>query len=45
MVLSGMAVAYGGYREEQAKARTQRYGLWSGDFEQPRDWRAAHDRK
>jgi endonuclease YncB( thermonuclease family) len=42
MVASGMAVAFGGYESQQAKARTEQRGLWSGDFEEPRDWRAKH---
>jgi endonuclease YncB( thermonuclease family) len=40
MVASGMAVAYGNYWNEQAKARAGRRGLWAGDFENPKDWRA-----
>lgn len=44
MVSSGMALAYGGYGSEQASARTGKRGLWAGDFEEPRDWRKAHDR-
>ncbi len=43
MVISGMAVAFGGYGNEQDKARSERRGLWAGDFEEPRDWRAMHD--
>jgi Staphylococcal nuclease homologue len=42
MVASGMAVAFGGYESQQAKARAERRGLWAGDFEKPRDWRAEH---
>lgn len=40
MVASGMAVAYGAYASEQAAARSRKAGMWSGEFEQPRDWRA-----
>ncbi|MFT3730965.1 MAG: thermonuclease family protein [Hyphomicrobium sp.] len=40
MVASGMAVAYGSYWNEQGKARAARKGLWSGEFEEPRAWRA-----
>ncbi|MBS0233683.1 MAG: thermonuclease family protein [Proteobacteria bacterium] len=43
MVISGMAVAFGGYGNEQDKARSERRGLWAGDFEEPRDWRATHE--
>ncbi|MGL4395693.1 MAG: thermonuclease family protein [Hyphomicrobium sp.] len=42
MVASGFAVAYGGYTREQADAKARRRGLWSGEFQQPRDWR--HER-
>ncbi len=42
MVSSGMAVAYGGYWNEQSIARAERRGLWAGEFQQPRDWRAEH---
>lgn len=39
MVASGFAVAYGAYLKEQGEAKARRRGLWSGEFEQPRDWR------
>lgn len=39
MVESGMAVAFGGYSDEERRARTDKRGLWSGEFERPRDWR------
>ncbi len=42
MVESGMAVAYGGYRAEERAAKAARRGLWSGEFQLPRDWR--HER-
>lgn len=42
MVASGMAVAYGGYLREQGEAKAKRRGLWSSEFQQPRDWR--HER-
>jgi endonuclease YncB( thermonuclease family) len=43
MVTSGMAVTFGGsYGNEQARARAERRGIWSGPFEEPRDWRAQH---
>lgn len=42
MVASGMAVAFGGYESLQAEARAARRGLWAGNFEVPRDWRAEH---
>jgi endonuclease YncB( thermonuclease family) len=40
MVASGMAVAYGAYNGEQDAARSSKTGIWAGDFENPRDWRA-----
>jgi endonuclease YncB( thermonuclease family) len=43
MVISGMAVAYGGYRSEEAKAKTEKRGIWAGEFDEPRKWRAKHN--
>ena len=43
MVASGMALAYGNYQSEESEARRSRRGLWSGEFERPRDWRG-HNR-
>lgn len=40
MVEAGMAVAYGGYRREEAAAKAARRGLWASEFQRPRDWRA-----
>ncbi|MBB3656910.1 endonuclease YncB(thermonuclease family) [Rhizobium sp. BK650] len=39
MVASGMAVAYGGYQQEEGQAKAQKLGLWAGRFEMPRDVR------
>jgi endonuclease YncB( thermonuclease family) len=39
MVLSGLAVSYGLYREEEETARQGRAGLWAGDFVRPQEWR------
>lgn len=39
MVASGLALAYGNYEKEEATARSARRGLWSGEFQRPRDWR------
>ena len=39
MVRRGMAVAYGAYNDEEAAARDEETGLWSGTFEMPEDWR------
>ncbi|MBY0559401.1 MAG: thermonuclease family protein [Hyphomicrobium sp.] len=43
MVQAGMAVAYGGYAEDEADARSSRRGVWSGEFEEPQKWRARHN--
>ncbi len=39
MVRRGMAVSYGSYREDEARARVEKIGLWSGTFEMPRSVR------
>lgn len=39
MVEQGYAVAFGGYEAEERVARNAKRGLWSGEFERPRDWR------
>ena len=43
MVRQGWAVAYGGYRGEEAQARKAKRGLWQGEFQRPRDWRIEHE--
>lgn len=43
MVRAGMAVAFGGYNDEEAEARSSRRGVWSGEFEAPQRWRAQHN--
>ncbi len=43
MVRQGWAVAYGGYRSEEAEARKAKRGLWQGEFQRPRDWRIEHE--
>jgi endonuclease YncB( thermonuclease family) len=48
MVTDGWAVAYPGrpdYVDDEEDARTARRGLWSGDFQPPKSWRRAHERK
>lgn len=42
MVASGFAVAYGGYVREEGDAKMRKRGLWSGEFQKPRDWRRDH---
>ncbi len=42
MVASGMALAYGNYEGEEQAARRAKRGLWSGEFERPRQWRSHH---
>lgn len=44
MVRAGWAVSYGGYRAEEAEARREKRGLWSGAFESPDEWRRDHRR-
>ena len=44
MVREGRAVAFGAYQAEEAEARARYAGLWAGEFERPRDWRARHPR-
>ncbi len=44
MVRHGWAVAEYGppdYRREERRAQRERLGLWAGEWERPRDWRAA----
>lgn len=43
MVAAGLALAYGDYTSEEARARAQKRGLWSGEFTRPRDWREEHN--
>jgi endonuclease YncB( thermonuclease family) len=42
LVRDGHAVAFGSYDAEEAEARAGYRGLWAGEFERPRDWRAKH---
>jgi endonuclease YncB( thermonuclease family) len=44
LVAAGWAVAYGGYKAEERKARAAKAGIWAGGFERPQDWRHAHGR-
>lgn len=44
MVEEGWAVSFGGYADAEAEARGKKRGLWTGSFEWPKDWRAAHPR-
>jgi hypothetical protein len=41
-VAAGWAIAYGGYFDEEDAARTEKLGLWAGDFARPREWRDTH---
>jgi endonuclease YncB( thermonuclease family) len=41
LVEAGWAVAYGGYGDAEASARAARNGMWAGEFDRPRDWRAS----
>jgi endonuclease YncB( thermonuclease family) len=44
LVAEGMAVSSGPYWREEGAARSARRGIWSGDFDQPRQWRNDHAR-
>lgn len=39
MVRRGYAISYGRFRAEEKAAKTAGLGLWSGEFETPRQWR------
>lgn len=39
MVASGFAVSYGRFKDAEQSAKAARKGLWSGEFQRPRDWR------
>jgi len=42
MVRQGWAVSFGAYRRAEAAAKRARKGIWSSQFERPRNWRAVH---
>jgi endonuclease YncB( thermonuclease family) len=42
MVRAGHAVAFGDYRQDEAAARAEQAGLWAGEFDMPRQWRAVN---
>ncbi len=44
MVRDGQAVAFGDYEREETEAKAAYRGVWAGEFERPRDWRARHPR-
>lgn len=44
MVRQGQAIAYGGYRSEEAEAKTAGRGLWALQFERPETWRRGQGR-
>lgn len=44
LVRDGHAVAYGGYRGEEAEAQAAGRGLWALDFERPETWRRRQGR-
>lgn len=44
LVQQGHAVAYGGYRSEEAEAKAAGRGLWALTFERPETWRRQHPR-
>ncbi len=46
MVEDGMAISFGGnYRHEEASARRAKFGMWSGQFERPQQWRRSNPRR
>lgn len=45
MVADGYAVAYGAYRREERRAKEARRGVWSGEFERPKEWRELNPRR
>lgn len=44
MVAEGLAVSSGGYWTEEAAARREGLGIWTGSFDSPRNWREDHAR-
>jgi endonuclease YncB( thermonuclease family) len=44
LVREGHAVAYGGYRSEEAQAKAAGRGIWAFRFEPPETWRRRHAR-
>ena len=46
LVRAGYAIDFmkGGYGAAEAEARAAKRGIWRGEFEQPRDWRAKNRR-
>lgn len=44
MVREGLAVAYGGYEDEERFARAERKGLWGTEFDMPAQWRRMNGR-
>jgi endonuclease YncB( thermonuclease family) len=44
MVREGLAVAYGGYEDEERFAKAERKGLWGTEFVPPQDWRRMNGR-
>ncbi|MEC9368161.1 MAG: thermonuclease family protein [Pseudomonadota bacterium] len=44
MVEQGWAVSYDDYADAERLARLEHRGVWSGEFEQPHDWRVRHGR-
>ncbi|HEX2555589.1 MAG TPA: thermonuclease family protein [Microvirga sp.] len=42
LVEQGLAVGYGDYEREEARARSRRLGLWAGEFQRPAEWRREH---
>ncbi len=41
-VEQGWAISYGDYLDAERTAKAAKRGMWSGEFERPRDWRDRH---
>jgi len=42
LVEQGWAVSFGRYHAAEREAQNAKRGLWAGEFDRPRDWRAEH---
>ncbi len=39
LVRNGWAISFGAYRDDERHARSNRLGIWSGEFQRPQEWR------
>ena len=42
LVRNGWAVSFGSYRDDENEARSNRQGIWVGEFQRPWEWRRSH---